>query len=657
MALTTATTSIQRSSNVTSINSFCEAACMFVGDALPRQVYLNLLLRLLAIYFARYALFEDAEAEWVAQCGEWAGVFSGERHYYPPAPLTYQEHSITGMDFEPVLATTLTNSSDPEVEAVGQVGQIVNTAKGSRPIMAREQRRTSGASPEFSTKVRPSDSDKFSAPPASPIYTTGTITSTGLTNFGITTICAKHGSFSANNSNSQSSLNTPLNLNHAVGDGSLNTETNSMSVADGGMPRGVSSDTTGGSGSLTTTQSVGQVFFRLQARGSNPMPSSPAPGTSDCHDPNPNPQTGPNTNINLPFRFPPPSHSPSRSRTASFLPEEWRHPSSFSPLDVDLETGAGPGLDAISGPGTSPSPSFNSSSNGSYNPNLKFINVTSIKSFCEAARLFLSNTLPRLVYHNFLLLRFPAMYSSRAAMYSLRAARMVELDLNSQGGGGAGVNSANGAPFHGGSGRWVSGFSGHQGTSGVLGAAANGFDYWEAFINSLLKEWKTLNLVSALLIPTLLAILQIPEAADDLITRSTALLSLICALMSLSYGCIYIVRFGTMRRSKEDKYCDMVECLDVTGDAGGVDGLVIFTFTLLADPRPHAFFLSPQVNALLHYIHPLIHLAYRIRQRSFLPCTVKRNSSFGYTGGYHGGVGAWVGVFGDDTEYVDEGMG
>lgn len=28
------------------------------------------------------------KAEWVAQCGEWAGVFSGERHYYPPAPLT-----------------------------------------------------------------------------------------------------------------------------------------------------------------------------------------------------------------------------------------------------------------------------------------------------------------------------------------------------------------------------------------------------------------------------------------------------------------------------------------------------------------------------------------------------------------------------------------
>ena len=38
-----------------------------------------------------------------------------------------------------------------------------------------------------------------------------------------------------------------------------------------------------------------------------------------------------------------------------------------------------------------------------------------------------------------------------------------------------------------------------------------------------------------------------PEAADNPITRSTALLSLICALMSLSYGCIYIMRFGTMR--------------------------------------------------------------------------------------------------------------
>jgi len=163
----------------------------------------------------------------------------------------------------------------------------------------------------------------------------------------------------------------------------------------------------------------------------------------------------------------------------------WCYPSSSSPLDVDPETGAGPG------PGFSPSPSLNSSSNGPYNrgdPILKFINATSVKSFCEAARLF-----PRQVYHNLFLLRLPAMYSSR----------MAALELNSHGGGrgGVGVDSASGTPFHGGSGEWVysSESSGHQGTAGVSGAAANGFDFWEPFIDSLLREWKTLNVFSALL--------------------------------------------------------------------------------------------------------------------------------------------------------------
>ena len=49
-----------------------------------------------------------------------------------------------------------------------------------------------------------------------------------------------------------------------------------------------------------------------------------------------------------------------------------------------------------------------------------------------------------------------------------------------------------------------------------------------------------------------------PEAADDPITRSTALLSLICALMSLSYGCIYIVRFGTMKSMCQSSRLDVV---------------------------------------------------------------------------------------------------
>lgn len=70
---------------------------------------------------------------------------------------------------------------------------------------------------------------------------------------------------------------------------------------------------------------------------------------------------------------------------------------------------------------------------------------------------------------------------------------------------------------------------------------------WEAFIDSLTREWKTLNLVSALLASTILTIFQIPDAEDDPVTRTAALLSLICVLMSLSYGCMYIVRFGMMR--------------------------------------------------------------------------------------------------------------
>ena len=37
------------------------------------------------------------------------------------------------------------------------------------------------------------------------------------------------------------------------------------------------------------------------------------------------------------------------------------------------------------------------------------------------------------------------------------------------------------------------------------------------------------------------------EMAQDPVTRTAALLSLTSALMSLSFGCVYIVRFGTMR--------------------------------------------------------------------------------------------------------------
>ncbi|KAJ6580888.1 hypothetical protein B0H19DRAFT_1251168 [Mycena capillaripes] len=70
---------------------------------------------------------------------------------------------------------------------------------------------------------------------------------------------------------------------------------------------------------------------------------------------------------------------------------------------------------------------------------------------------------------------------------------------------------------------------------------------WESFIDSLMREWKTLNIISVLLMSAILTMLQI-EAASHPITRTSALFSLICALMSLLYGCMYIIRFGTMRK-------------------------------------------------------------------------------------------------------------
>ncbi|KZT39646.1 hypothetical protein SISSUDRAFT_1045336 [Sistotremastrum suecicum HHB10207 ss-3] len=70
---------------------------------------------------------------------------------------------------------------------------------------------------------------------------------------------------------------------------------------------------------------------------------------------------------------------------------------------------------------------------------------------------------------------------------------------------------------------------------------------WEDLIDSLTKEWKTLNIVSALFLTAILTLFQIPEAANDAVTRTAGLMALMCALWSLVFGCIYILRFGTMR--------------------------------------------------------------------------------------------------------------
>ncbi|KAF8872949.1 hypothetical protein BD779DRAFT_1679471 [Infundibulicybe gibba] len=70
---------------------------------------------------------------------------------------------------------------------------------------------------------------------------------------------------------------------------------------------------------------------------------------------------------------------------------------------------------------------------------------------------------------------------------------------------------------------------------------------WESFASSLIKEWKTFNVVSVLLLSSVVAILQLqtdPSSACQI----SALLSLLFGLMSLLYGCLYIIRFGTMKK-------------------------------------------------------------------------------------------------------------
>ncbi|KAJ7215369.1 hypothetical protein GGX14DRAFT_326734, partial [Mycena pura] len=71
---------------------------------------------------------------------------------------------------------------------------------------------------------------------------------------------------------------------------------------------------------------------------------------------------------------------------------------------------------------------------------------------------------------------------------------------------------------------------------------------WEGFVDSLLREWETQNVISALMLSAILTMLQIDAAASNPIARTTALISLVCALMSLLFGSMYIIRFGTMRK-------------------------------------------------------------------------------------------------------------
>ncbi|PIL36421.1 hypothetical protein GSI_00109 [Ganoderma sinense ZZ0214-1] len=178
------------------------------------------------------------------------------------------------------------------------------------------------------------------------------------------------------------------------------------------------------------------------------------------------------------------------------------------------------------------------------------------RRYLNDASFFFTYTLPRIVYLNFLL-HLPALYWQRVArvfedaeLSKPEIERLIDacgdfahdpsVDAFIAAGFTTPTNNAkplpNGLPYP------------EEWTPPTVSPALARFKIsWENFVDTLMREWKTFNLVSALLTTGILTIFQIQDAAGDPVTRWTALFSLIFAIMSLSFGCVYIVHFGTMR--------------------------------------------------------------------------------------------------------------
>ncbi|GLB33212.1 hypothetical protein LshimejAT787_0100970 [Lyophyllum shimeji] len=347
-------------------------------------------------------------------------------------------------------------------------------------------------------------------------------------------------------------------------------------------------------GSLPTMQSVRQALSRIN-RTSDPAVASPAHRSSAYRESQKDPESPT-----------PGSRSPSHSRAASPLRlfQQWsagrhRHrqhaDDPFVPIDPFkfkahfrlpcFPTSSDPLTSSVhTQPHTHPPGTPDTQGCDACIP------TTSMKNSWSNTHIFLTDTLPRHVYLH-VLLRLPAMYFTRVAKIFEDAEvsrpdiqRMIE-----SGGGGSAflvpsasepvisigtADSTNLGRANTNTERSPATLSPTMaagiGLTAHVGAAASATQLplplpdewaipqvspalirfklsWEAFVDSLLREWKTLNVVSALLLSAILTMFQIPSAADDPVTRTAALLSLICALMSLSYGCMYIVRFGTMR--------------------------------------------------------------------------------------------------------------
>ncbi|KAF9449384.1 hypothetical protein P691DRAFT_568995 [Macrolepiota fuliginosa MF-IS2] len=162
----------------------------------------------------------------------------------------------------------------------------------------------------------------------------------------------------------------------------------------------------------------------------------------------------------------------------------------------------------------------------------------------QYVKTFVMETLPRQIYLHFLL-RLPSLYFSRVnrifqeADLTMEEIKEMALQASAEDNKTFQQNMLNMGYYY------------HPETSNLSPAYQRLKTGWEQFIDNLMREWKTLNIISVLLLSAIMTMFQIQSASDDPVTRYVAFWSLTCALLSILYGCLFIIRFSTMRKASK----------------------------------------------------------------------------------------------------------
>ncbi len=127
---------------------------------------------------------------------------------------------------------------------------------------------------------------------------------------------------------------------------------------------------------------------------------------------------------------------------------------------------------------------------------------------------------------------------------------------------------------------------------------------------------------------------QVPEAAGDPLTRWAAILSLIFALMSLTYGIVYIVQFGTMRSMyKASRWAEVrfpvisiLSCANIT--IGSTEDQDFYLVEYMGAPGRPCRLARVVDDCLLHCYH-VLRVAYWLLDRSDGRATSSANGRSG----------------------------